>query len=115
LPELFGKSDYIESQHFNKLHRLPIGLDHDDLETTLREGNFDAAHTNSHRRTPLYWAASRGDFAKVSLVLDYGAPPNAGLSVITGVVHHFQFEKDSLGFTDYSRLAIAKMLVEAGG
>jgi hypothetical protein len=40
LRELFGNSDYIESQRFNKLNRLPIGLDHDDLETTLREGDL---------------------------------------------------------------------------
>jgi hypothetical protein len=114
LRELFGDSDYIESQRFNKLHRLVIGLDHGDLEATLREGDFDADDTDTHGRTPLYWAASRGDFAKVRLLLDYGASPNAGLSVITGVVHHFEFERNSLGFTHFSRLAVAKMLVEAG-
>ena len=29
-------------------------------------------------------------------------------------MHHYEFERDSLGFTDYSKLAIAKILVEAG-
>lgn len=80
----------------------------------MREGDFDPDDTDTHGRTPLYWAASRGDFQKVRLLLDYGASPNAGLSVITGVVHHFEFERSSLGFTHYSRLAVAKMLVEAG-
>jgi hypothetical protein len=55
-----------------------------------------------------------GDSAKVRLLLDYGTSSNAGLSVITCIVHHFEFERDSLGFTDYSRLVIAKILVELG-
>ncbi|RFU26989.1 hypothetical protein B7463_g9348, partial [Scytalidium lignicola] len=114
LREIFGDSDYLDSQRFNKLHRLVIGLDHGDLEATLREGDFDPDDTDTTGRTPLYWAASRGDTAKVRLLLDYGASPNAGLSVITGVVHHFEFERSPLGFTHYNRLEVAKMLVEAG-
>jgi len=62
-----GESDYVDSQRFNKLHRLVIGLDHGDLETTLREGDFDVDDTDSSGRTSLYWAASRGDVRKVRL------------------------------------------------
>jgi len=47
-------------------------------------------------------------------VFDYGACPNAGLSVITGVVHHFELQRESLGFTHHSRFEVAKLLVEAG-
>jgi hypothetical protein len=55
-----------------------------------------------------------GDFAKVCQLLDYRASPNTGLSVISGIMHHFDIERDSLSITDYSRLAIAKILVETG-
>jgi ankyrin repeat protein len=115
LREVFGsEADYLEAQHFNKLHRVVIGIDQGDLEAIIREGDFDIDAVDVMGRTPLYWAAARGDSEKASLLLKYGASPNAGLSVITGVIHHLELTQGPFGLTHNSKFEVVKLLVEAG-
>lgn len=115
LREVFGsEADYIETQNFNKLHRLVIGIDQGSLEETIEEGDFDIDAVDVMGRTPLYWASTRGDSDKVKLLLKYGASPNAGLSVIIGVIHHLELAQESTDFTHANKFQIIELLINSG-
>lgn len=112
--ELFGDTDHLDTLEFNKLHRIVLGLDSSDLESVLREGDFDVDAVDSKGRTPLWWAASRGDVVTTRLLLEFGASPNEGTSVITGVAHHLELTSQAGGVKECNRFKVAEMLIMAG-
>ncbi|KAM7193002.1 Ankyrin repeat-containing domain protein [Rhypophila sp. PSN 637] len=68
--------DFIESARFTKTHRIVLGLSMHSLEEELVLNPDDINVQDSMGRTPLAWAAARGDAQAVATLLSYGADPN---------------------------------------
>lgn len=69
-------SDYIERQNFTDLHRIVLGLLFEDLETSILKRPCDVDFPDATGRTPLQWAAARGDERAVITLLSWRADPN---------------------------------------
>ncbi|OAA52958.1 ankyrin repeat containing protein [Cordyceps fumosorosea ARSEF 2679] len=69
-------SDYIERQNFNELHIIVLGLCSQDLEKTIRKRPHEVDVPDAAGRTPLQWAAARGDERAVITLLSWGADAN---------------------------------------
>lgn len=67
--------DHSEIWDFTYLHSIVVGIHHLDLERTLLNPRYrnliDTA--DAYGRTPLFWAALRGDHVKVTALLAAGA------------------------------------------
>jgi ankyrin repeat protein len=63
----------LDQQSFTSLHLIVLGLVHVDLEPTLRYHRLNVDTQDSNGRTPLLWAAWRGDTDTVNLLLNHGA------------------------------------------
>ncbi|KAI1811000.1 ankyrin repeat-containing protein [Poronia punctata] len=68
--------DYIDGSRFTQTHRIVLGLSMLDLETELINHPEDIDIQDAMGRTPLAWAAARGDSRSVVTLLKYGADPN---------------------------------------
>ena len=69
-------SDWIEEQEFSKLHKIIVGLLWSSLEEAIAEDPASIDDTDAMGRTPLLWAAARGDNHAVQVLLDHNANPN---------------------------------------
>lgn len=69
-------SDFVDDQNFTALHKIVLRLSYHGLEQELRRSPGDVDLRDSTGRTPLQWAAARGDEAAVVTLLSYGADPN---------------------------------------
>lgn len=69
-------SDFIESQDFSTLHKIVLGLSLGNLRQELQKNPYDADVRDTTGRTPLQWAAARGDETAVVTLLSFGADPN---------------------------------------
>ncbi|KAJ6788207.1 hypothetical protein PWT90_02172 [Aphanocladium album] len=69
-------SDYIERQNFSKLHKIVLGICPGDLENTILEQPQIVDFPDATGRTPLQWAAARGDERAVITLLSWDADPN---------------------------------------
>ncbi|KAH7398328.1 ankyrin repeat-containing domain protein [Pyrenochaeta sp. MPI-SDFR-AT-0127] len=74
--ELYTSSDNLDHQGFQLLHLIVLGFKAMDLEAIVEYGDVDIDTTDANGRTPLLWAAWRGDIVKVGLLLKYGANVN---------------------------------------
>lgn len=54
-------SDFVEEQDYTQLHKIVLGLSMLDLEEAIRDRPEDVNKTDIMGRTPLAWAACRGD------------------------------------------------------
>ncbi|KAI0973587.1 ankyrin repeat-containing domain protein [Xylaria arbuscula] len=68
--------DFIEDSRFTLTHRIILGLSLKPLEEELILRPEDIDTQDSMGRTPLAWAAARGDNRSVVTLLRYGADPN---------------------------------------
>lgn len=68
--------DFIDSSKFTKTHKIVLGLSLQSLEQELLMNPDDINVQDSMGRTPLAWAAARGDTQVVATLLTYGADPN---------------------------------------
>jgi ankyrin repeat protein len=98
-------SDFIEEQNYTQIHRIVLGLSMSSLEEELlrHPENIDAS--DALARTPLIWAAARGDEHSVTLLLGAGADPNALDIQWTGAVS-YAAERD--------HAVCVRLLLEAG-
>ncbi|KAI1176158.1 ankyrin repeat-containing domain protein [Nemania sp. FL0916] len=68
--------DFIEDSRFTLTHKIVLGLSLKTLEEELLLHPEDIDIQDSMGRTPLAWAAARGDNRSVVMLLRYGADPN---------------------------------------
>lgn len=73
---LTAASDWIEEQNFGKLHKIVVGLLLSSLEEAVADNPDSIDITDAMGRTPLLWAAARGDHQAVQILLDHNADPN---------------------------------------
>ena len=73
---LTAASDWIEEQNFGKLHKVVIRLLLSSLEEAISEDPNSIDVPDAMGRTPLLWAAARGDHQAVQILLDHNADPN---------------------------------------
>ncbi|KAI0481753.1 ankyrin repeat-containing domain protein [Xylaria cf. heliscus] len=76
LMPLASGSDWADEQEFTTVHRIVTGLSSKDLETALQEHPEDIDKLDGLGRSPISWAAARGNEEHVTLLLLYGANTN---------------------------------------
>jgi len=79
LQRLFPKEAISDTWEFSQLHEVVLCILPLSVETTLQDEKYsEQVNIRDYKgRTPLHWAATRGDISAVSLLLDYGADVNA--------------------------------------
>lgn len=97
--------DFIESSNFTRTHKIVLGLLLQNLEEELRLNPGDIDVKDAMGRTPLAWAAARGETQTVALMLSYGANPNITDVQISGPLSNAAAQ----GHT-----ACVELLLEAG-
>ncbi|KAK2754572.1 hypothetical protein FQN54_006973 [Arachnomyces sp. PD_36] len=68
--------DFIDEARFTQTHRIVLGLSRQDLEQEVIFHPEDIDAQDAMGRTPLAWAAARGDTRAVVTLLSHGADPN---------------------------------------
>ena len=77
LRALFPSMDAIEERRqFSRIHRIVLQILHLDLEKELLDNSSLIDEVDADGRTPLSWAAARGDSKSVEALLRHGASPN---------------------------------------
>ena len=77
LRRLFPTRDGISEEYgFSHLHEIVLGLSSDDLGTALASDYLSIDVPDLFGRTPLIWAALRGDSTNIKLLLKAGASTN---------------------------------------
>lgn len=98
-------SDWIEEQEFGKLHKIIVGLQFSSLEEAIAEDPTSIDVTDAMGRTPLLWAAARGDHQVVQILLDHNANPNISDMYLAPPVSYA---------ADRGHTLCVKLLLEAG-
>ncbi len=73
--EIYGDEDVYDSLELTLLHRIVLGLSSADLEIQLGHSAKEINDGDAEGRTPIWWAARRGDLDKVRILLEHGADP----------------------------------------
>jgi ankyrin repeat protein len=76
----------LEGRQFSRLHRIVLGITTICLKDDLEISTAVIDKSDNVGRTPLFWAASRGDAQSVATLLEFGANPN--ISCTTGTPLH---------------------------
>ena len=97
--------DFIGEQNYTMLHRIVLGLSMATLEEEICLHPEDVNTTDVMGRTPLAWAACRGDDRAVVTHLSHGAEVNTLDVQHSGVVGHA---------ADRSYVTCVRLLLEAG-
>ena len=75
--ELFPITEWVEERRmFTHVHKIVLQLLPLDLEKALHKDRLSTDKEDADGRTPLSWAAARGDSNSVELLLRHGASPN---------------------------------------
>lgn len=73
---IFANNEILDEQEFTVFHQIVLGFCHTELENQFKFNYRDVDLPDANRRTPLLWAAWRGDIQKVRVLLELGADPN---------------------------------------
>lgn len=65
----------MDERQFNRIHKIVLELIGTPLEAELGISTASIDEPDNLGRTPLFWAASRGDDHRVRLLLEHGASP----------------------------------------
>lgn len=102
---LTASSDWIEEQHFSKVHKIITRLIWSPLEKAIAEDPEQIDATDAMGRTPLLWAAARGDHEAVQILLAHNADPNTTDMYLAPPVSYA---------ADRGHTLCVKLLLEAG-
>lgn len=80
LRSLFPQNDRHDKRGLSKLHKIVLGLDPQPLQEYLLSRQIDLNYVDNSNCTALTYAARRGDYDAVKLLLIAGANPNAAPS-----------------------------------
>ena len=97
--------DFIDEQNYTLLHRIILGLSLADLEEEICLHPENLNNTDVMGRTPLAWAACRGDDRAIVTLLSHGAEVNTLDVQHSGVVGHA---------ADRNYATCVRLLLEAG-
>ena len=97
--------DFINEQNYTTLHKIILGLSMGDLEEEIRLHPENVNTTDVMGRTPLAWAACRGDDRAIVTLLSHGADVNTLDIQHSGVVGHA---------ADRSYVTCVRLLLDAG-
>lgn len=95
----------VERRRLTRVHQIVLQMLHIDLEEELCFNPIALDRPDVDGRTPLHWAAARGDSKIVRLLLKYGASPNAVDRISQGPL------RSSMKATDPTCM---KLLLKAG-
>ncbi|KAL9614935.1 MAG: hypothetical protein Q9167_000577 [Letrouitia subvulpina] len=98
-------SDFIEEQNYTQIHKIVLGLSAKRLEDEIINFPESIDAIDALGRTPLIWAAARGNEQAVTLLLGAGADPNALDIQFTSAVS-YAAERD--------QAVCVRLLLEAG-
>ena len=73
---MFFDTQFLEHENFSELHKLVLNIRPGNLEEELRKSTATLDAVDFTGRSPLSWAAQRGEAEAVRLILEYGADPN---------------------------------------
>ena len=76
LREMFFDTAFLEHGKFSELHKVILRIRTDNVHEMLQRSVADLETVDSTGRSPLSWAAQRGETEVVKVLLDYGADPN---------------------------------------
>ena len=105
LRRLTRGDDFIDEQNYTLLHRIILGLSLADLEEEICLHPENLNTTDVMGRTPLAWAACRGDDRAIVTLLSHGAEVNTLDVQRSGVVGHA---------ADRNYATCVRLLLEAG-
>ncbi|MCJ1456869.1 hypothetical protein MMC28_007235 [Mycoblastus sanguinarius] len=97
--------DFVGEQNYTTLHRIILGLSMANLEEEICLHPEDVNTSDVMGRTPLAWAACRGDDRAIVTLLSHGAEVNTLDIQRSGVVGHA---------ADRSYVTCVRLLLEAG-
>ncbi|KAI0100252.1 ankyrin repeat-containing domain protein [Nemania sp. FL0031] len=100
-----SSSDWIENQDFPIVHEIVTGLRFGNLAEVLKENPHLVNSQDAMGRTPLLWAAARGDETAVVTLLAFGADPN---------ILDIQWSGPVAYSADRNHTACTRILLEAG-
>ena len=98
-------SEFVDEQNYTALHKIVLGLSLLNLEEEILKHPEEINATDVMNRTPLAWAACRGDERAIVTLLSYGAEVNTLDVQYSGVVGHA---------ADRSYTTCVRLLLEAG-
>ena len=76
LKVLFPGTDYLEERRFTRLHRLVIELETGDIADELSANPESISARDVNGWTPVHWAARRGQFSTLQLLLRHSGDPH---------------------------------------
>lgn len=97
--------DFVDEQNYTMLHKIILGLSMSSLEEEICLHPEDINTVDVMGRTPLAWAACRGDDRAIVTLLSHGAEVNTMDVQCSGVVGHA---------ADRSYVTCVRLLLEAG-
>ncbi|RHZ48189.1 ankyrin repeat domain-containing protein [Aspergillus thermomutatus] len=97
--------DFVEEAGFTKTHKIVLGLSTLDLEDEISRKPGDVNAVDAMGRTPLAWAAARGDTRAIVTLLSHGANPN---------IMDVQFSGPLSNAAAQGRTVAVRLLLEAG-
>jgi ankyrin repeat protein len=74
--DLFLQEGGLDERQFNRIHKIVLELIGTPLEADLGTSTAPIDEPDNLGRTPLFWAAIRGDDHRVRLLLEHGASPH---------------------------------------
>ncbi|KAL8868382.1 MAG: hypothetical protein Q9174_005030, partial [Haloplaca sp. 1 TL-2023] len=87
---MFINTDWLQTRQFSILHKIVLRLISRSIESELDYSTRDLNALDSSGRTPVAWAAARGDVAALKTLIYYGAEVILSDSQGRSPLHHAQ-------------------------